>query len=315
MRPSGRDSIRKRRATARLPGAPGAAPSGRAAKPPLRALLASAFDYAGIFPPAALDLAAAARKYASYLAGPHAWMLGRFVVPAARLSALQPPEGGFRGWRISALAGSDLAADLHSILEFEDRHGECVDSIELKAAGTHQIREASDRISSGMRVYFEAPPSRPDLVQAIGQAGRSAKIRTGGVTPEAFPSSGALADFMEACVSALVPFKATAGLHHAIRSEQPLTFEPLGPRGVMHGFINVLAAAAFLRHGLTTREITCVLEEQSPEAFHFDEHGLAWRDHRLRNEQLLDTRDRFFASIGSCSFEEPVQDLEALGLL
>ena len=51
----------------------------------LRTLVAGVVDYAGLFPPAGLDMPAAVRHYAECRVGDDAWMLGRFVVQAARL--------------------------------------------------------------------------------------------------------------------------------------------------------------------------------------------------------------------------------------
>src|ERR1700690_731561 len=76
------------------------------ASPALRALLTNLVDYAGLFPPAALALPAAAENYGRYLRSENAWMLGRFVVPSAQLGALT----NSKGWRITVLSNADAPA-------------------------------------------------------------------------------------------------------------------------------------------------------------------------------------------------------------
>ena len=114
------------------------------------------------------------------------------------------------------------------------------------------------------------------------------------------------------CAERRVPLKATAGLHHPVRAPQPLTYDADAPRAVTHGFLNVFLAAAFAWHG--DRDIGPVLAETDPAAFRFD--GRAhWRDRSLDAGQVREARLHFAHSFGSCSFDEPVRDLEALGLL
>jgi hypothetical protein len=122
----------------------------------------------------------------------------------------------------------------------------------------------------------------------------------------------AVAAFIRVCVERRLPFKATAGLHHPIRAEHPLTYEANAPRAVMHGFLNVFLAASFAWHG--EKDIEPILAETDPAAFHFDD-GAHWRERTLTAEQLREARTESAHSFGSCSFEEPVRDLQALGLL
>ena len=148
-----------------------------------------------------------------------------------------------------------------------------------------------------------------------------AKVRTGGLTAKVFPSSGDLAQFLHLCAAAGAPFKATAGLHHPICSVHPLSPPVLGvggrkdadsPKAMMHGFLNVFLAAAFVHTGMSVEQATQLLEENSPEAFRFDEDGVTWRTHRLGVDQLLTARQDFAIAFGACSFEEPIADLKAI---
>jgi len=152
-------------------------------------------------------------------------------------------------------------------------------------------------------------------LDAVKAAGNYAKVRTGGLKPEAIPSPEDVARFIIACADRSLAFKATAGLHHPIRKEQALTYESDSPRAIMHGFINVLMAAAFAYHGeKDLKVIAAIIDEREPSAFRFD-HKAWWSDRCLTADQVKDARKHFVHSIGSCSFQEPVEDLQALGLL
>lgn len=258
-----------------------------AVSPALRALLANLVDYAGLFPPAALSLPAAAENYTRYLRSESAWMLGRFVVPAAQLGQLTNTDG----WRITVLSDADApAGDLP------------IQSIETKT-----VRKFS------LPTYCEIPLDDSDALVAVQRLGAFAKVRTGGLTPDSIPGAPAIARFLGACAKLGLPFKATAGLHHPVRSPHPLTYGANAPRATMHGFVNVFLAAAFAWQGVDESTIVEVLNETDPDAFRFAE-GARWRDATLTVEQLAASR-RFAHSFGSCSFDEPVADLRRLGWL
>lgn len=274
----------------------------------VRALLDQIIDYAGLFPPVGLDMAAAVANYARYQNGPEEWMLGRFVLPAARLPEFERVAG--RRWPLSILAGDDPTAALASI-------SEC-DAIEMNIDAPGRIREAMSRIPPGIVAYFEIPSAsdpRP-FIEAIAACGGRAKVRTGGVTADSIPAAKDLARFMTRCAVLAVPFKATAGLHHALRGSYPLTYAPDSPRAVTHGFLNLFAAACFAYSGVKDEaELVEILEQRSLDELRFDDHGIAWRDRRIGVEQIRAARANLAVSFGSCSFEEPVADLRALGLL
>ena len=141
-------------------------------------------------------------------------------------------------------------------------------------------------------------------------------MRTGGVTPAAFPTTADLLRFLRAAVAAGVPFKATAGLHHPIRARYRLTYEPDSPSGTMYGFLNLFLAAAFLRQGMGDADATRLLEETDATSLEFDrEGGVTWRGHRLDADALVEAHARGLGSFGSCSFEEPLGDLASLHLI
>jgi hypothetical protein len=152
-------------------------------------------------------------------------------------------------------------------------------------------------------------------LEEIKRRDARAKIRTGGVMPDLFPAPRALAGFLVECARLRLAFKATAGLHHAIRSTYKLTYDKDSPSATMHGFLNLLLAASVAWQGGSAEEVCATLEETDPTAFAFDDDGAGWHGRRLLNAQLAETREEFMISFGSCSFEEPLTELGAMGLL
>lgn len=297
-----------------------------ALRPSVRAAFAALIDYAGLFPPAKLSLAEARSDYESARTGPQSWMLGRFIIPAAvlfespdavdgALSVIASPEvevleriGDVRGAgsRIEALEIpiANSVSPLRTVLsadEILDVTGELEADI-----ATIGLRDVA--------VYVEIPrtgpwwPMLPAVMDALARMQLRAKLRCGGVTADEFPSVDEVGHFIAAAARAGVAFKATAGLHHPVRHVDPAT------GFTMHGFLNVLAAAA-LAPRLDDETLGLVVAEEDPAAFAFDDASFAWCDQRVDLVQLERTRREAFAGYGSCSFDEPVEDLIALGIL
>jgi len=310
----------------------------------LRTFMSGLIDYAGLYPPAKLPMQPASEAFARGLMSEHQWMLGRFICPTSRLrefskaAAVMMPgthaTSGYREhaaaepWRLSVIIDGDLAADLATIAAFNQHHERedngraAADALELKVLRPDQIDAAIDLIPDDYYPFFEFPAevvSGGDcrgFVAALAGHGAAAKIRTGGITPDSFPSTRAIAEFMVACAGAEVPFKATAGLHHPIRAEYPLTYEPGCPRGVMHGFLNVFIAAALVfGDHVDAGRAAAVLEDRNAANFHFTDEGVRWNSLFVEVMQIARAREVFCLSYGSCSFDEPWQDLARLGLL
>jgi hypothetical protein len=294
------------------------------------ALLRDLIDYAGLFPPAALAMAPAVANYDAYSRSEQHWILGRFIVPVARLgefeeafAGLPTPTPGFPSWRLSVLLSSDPVADVARIREFHQRvtnsfsgRRAVVESVEVKVANADEITRTSGIVPAELATYFEFPLSNCDeCIAAVAGCGRRAKIRTGGEMADKFPAPESVVEFMRLCAAARVPFKATAGLHHPLRSVHRLTYKPDSPSAMMHGFLNVFLGAAFLCGGMDAALAVDVLKEESPSAFCFDADGVSWRGHRLHARDLFLARRDFSISFGSCSFTEPIDDLRALHLL
>lgn len=291
------------------------------------ALLRGLIDYAGLFPPAAHNMAETVARYARYRLGPDAAALGRLVVPAARLVeweqavvALPPAQRDAERWHLTALVSVPASRDLEAVAAFNDRESAGhdfqarVDSVEAKVTSPDDVRRIAKELPAGLEAFYECPPGEglQPLLDAIGTVGGGAKIRTGGLVPSAIAAPAVVAAFVAGCVGASVPFKATAGLHHPIRAAYPLTYEPDSPRAVMNGFLNVFVGAVVAHaHRLDAEALLPILEETSPAAFALTEGLLAWRGLSATAEEVSAART-LARGFGSCSFEEPVADLKLL---
>ncbi|WP_058868548.1 hypothetical protein [Chloracidobacterium thermophilum] len=279
----------------------------------LQALLSRLIDYAGLFPPAALDLANAVENYRRFRTSADAWMLGAFVLPASQAVAFQsvaqtadsPDDQPFR-WPVSLLVeATDLPPD-----------GLYVVAVEAKTNDPAVVRRLVERWPTA-HVFIELDPTdeREVMWATLRELGAGAKIRTGGITAAAFPAPETVASFILRAADWRVPFKATAGLHHPIRAVYPLTYAPDSPHGLMHGFLNVFLAAAFAWHGLAPDNVERVLLEEDVSNFQFTDAGVTWHCQTLPTEAIAAARQSFCRAYGSCSFDEPRTDLRALGLL
>ncbi|HSR49441.1 MAG TPA: hypothetical protein VLV83_01360 [Acidobacteriota bacterium] len=291
----------------------------------LRTLLTEIIDYAGLFPPAGLDMASTVKNYAAYRHSPHSWMLARLIVPAARLESLAEEaqemwEETEKPWRLSVLIGEDAQGDARRIDDFRQRWGgrARVEAAEAKAGTPERVREILSALTDGMPVYFElaADEGLAEMLSHLDGARACAKIRSGGITPDLIPSPEQVAHFMHACHQAGVPFKMTAGLHHPLRSRRPLTYEQDAPQAYMHGFLNAFLAACWVHSGKAGQRRTLeLLMETNPAALRNEEDGITWRGIRVTCAEAAACRRRFAHSFGSCSFQEPIDDLKELDLL
>ncbi len=313
-------------------------PSAPRAPGALRALLSGVIDYAGLFPPAGLSMSAAVRRYAADRRGADRWMLGRFVVPIARLEEFEaaaldllPAGEDDAPWQLSALAGagdaSVLAADLARAAAFNARHAPetgagraIVDAVEWRAPDVDAFGAAAAaraRHLPGAPLYAELPPGTDPEAAARAAAahGLRLKLRAGGVTTDAFPAPAVVVGVLAAGVRHAVPVKLTAGLHHPLRGEHALTYARDSARGTMFGFVNVLLAGALLHAGHAPEAVSPLLEERDATTFTFTDDAGAWRGLAVDTPALADARDRAVVGFGSCAFDEPVRDLRALGWL
>lgn len=309
-----------------------------------RSFYESLIDYAGLFPPAALDLPTVIKNYHEYFGSSDSWMLARLIIPAGRLAEVSetaqeylPKSDSAKPWRISALAPPAVSDDpefanaIKQIDQFNKRHSTAdnglsvVDAIEVKAP----TAEHQNNVVTGMRSSFDFTdpetvdvfmelPHKDDpqgLVESLrelveqGNSNLRAKIRTGGVTPDLIPGCDKVARFIARCAKHRVGFKATAGLHHPLRNEFNLTYESDSPRATMHGYINVFAAslAAFI-HDASVDQIEQILDFRTPGDFVFEDDWVTVSDFKFSASQIADVRKSGVVSFGSCSFTEPVSE-------
>ena len=317
---------------------------------PPHALLDGLIDYAGLFPPARLEMEPAAEAYARHRGGRDAALLGRFIVPADRLDELAEAvavHGDGAAWPLSVLGvapdgdGPDawLGAARQSLdvaRAAEDAYDGRLraERFELKLpadlardadalAGLLADLDAAyvDGAAVGARAALEVPyldapdavaPAAQAVAEANGRAGRPAfalKLRCGGVTPDLVPDVETLAGAIADVIRGGVAFKATAGLHHPLPNDD----ESVGAR--MHGFLGVFGGAALARvHGLGADDLAEILDDADPDAWSIED-GLRWRSLQISPAETADARQQLALSFGSCSFDEPCDDLRALGWL
>ncbi|MBK8248972.1 MAG: hypothetical protein IPK85_16465 [Gemmatimonadetes bacterium] len=281
-----------------------------------QAVLAGAVDYAGLFPPAGLSMPEVVANYAVYRSGAERWALGRLVVPAARLAECLEWAGPHLRdgdpWRIAALVPDSPA--LSALGPFNAVHGHrmLVDAAEVRVAGPADVDALAAVAHPDLAVFVELAVDEqlPACLSRVKAAGWSAKIRMGGIVASAIPSIDDVVRFMRACHDANVTFKATAGLHHPLRGEYPLTYAANAPRATMHGYLNVFAAAGLLARGGTDDELRAVLATtvaSGAPASMFG-GGDQW-------DAVARASRAWLHGFGSCSFREPLDDLVALGLV
>jgi hypothetical protein len=224
------------------------------------ALFGRLIDHAPTFPPAELPVAEALEEDRRARASDESWMLARLAWPASKLGEL-----GDEDRELTLIVDGPVPADRR------------VAAVESRAVPAEAI--------AGVELYLEEVEL--DQVEALGAR---AKIRCGG---ERVPSIDELADFVRGCRERHLPFKATAGLHHAVR------------RDGAHGFLNLLAAAVFDEEALA---------EEDADAFRVEEHAFIWRN-RLAGPIEIQLGRELLVAFGSCSFFEPVDELKALGFV
>jgi hypothetical protein len=301
----------------------------------LRALLEHAIDYAGLFPPASLSLEPALQDYAAYVRGENAWMLGPFILPTAqfdaaagsisqfdeefplRISALGPRTDNASAFRQSLPAAMEAVASFRA----SSRSAASIEQFEMPLPSdvNAELMEAigSSIAPTQLNTFWEAPAASAttviDLIAAQNRAHPARrlgfKLRTGGVAAEAFPSSAQIARVLMAVAKQQVPIKFTAGLHHPVR----LFHDSVQTK--MHGFLNVLGAGVLgLEHQWNEAEFTQMLEDENSASFSFSDELFAWRDWKISTNRIRAQRE-LVTSLGSCSFDEPREDLRTLKLL
>ncbi|MSQ97359.1 MAG: hypothetical protein EXR98_22790 [Gemmataceae bacterium] len=311
-----------------------------------RPFLDQLIDYAGLFPPAKLSLEDALRIYLhERKTSAHRWMLGRFVCPTARLQELSTlarshEDASFLSVTALGRPAPDLSeffanleTDLMAIESFRRGWGtdSVVDTIEVPLPKGGDVDAfvywlgyaAKHMVQAKLRGFLEIARSAQwhddtkKIAQGLGslydtwdQGLLGLKLRCGGLSAEAFPTNEQVAFFIARCNDAKIPWKATAGLHHPRRHwDQALQLWH-------YGFLNVFGAGVLAwSNALTEADLVEILSDRDAQHFQFEPDRFAWKDWSCTAAQVILARSAFAKSFGSCSFEEPCQDLVALGLL
>ncbi len=291
----------------------------------LKVLLSSIVDYAGLFPPAQLNLREAIANYFQYHQTQENWLLGRFVIPVSHLAELETlladrsSENTITSnCSLSVILSEDWESELKQIQAFNNSNKLKIISVEFKSLPPEEIKRAIHHLSNEIESFFEIPLSKnlATYLAVLQGTKASAKIRTGGLNAKAFPNADRLCQFIFASAEAQVPFKATAGLHHPLPGKYIVSYEPNSFSTSMQGFLNlsILTALVYWQK-LTQKEAQIVLQESSCSSFQFQNDNIAWKDRHLNLAELQQARQSFFRSFGSCSFQEPLDELGELQLL
>jgi hypothetical protein len=265
----------------------------------------------------------AVHEYARYRSGSNNDLLGRFILPSSRLAEFASAaksflNGGTDTWRLSAIVGAGNHVDIDSIAEFNGEQLDArIDAVEMPVHSVGEIAWAANHFGKSFALFLE-PPLTPDctnLLLSIEKSHSAAKLRTGGVVSSAIPPATDVLRFIDGCAKVDLSFKATAGLHHAIRGEYPLTYEHDAPRGKMFGYLNVFLTAVFIRAGLPEPALLDLLQEEDPSSIIFSDSGVTWRGNAADARCLAETRKSLAVSFGSCSFTEPVDEAQQLHLI
>lgn len=325
-------------------------------KPSFKAFMEGIIDYAGLFPPADLSLDTSLQNYSRYRRSGDAWMLGRFIIPSARLDELEPYRDKLfqkdDPYEFSVLGNGTETVDefrnhlrelVEAIKQFHDSHSDRVitEILEMKLPREAVFVNDNDLLmdiyeetarqmnSSELlpnQVFFEGlfeeswKKEIGLILETMEEHNRSFesetlqeigfKLRCGGVEPDMFPSLEQVAFTITKARGHNVPLKCTAGLHHPIRHYSDSV------NTKMHGFFNVFGGAMLgYAHNLSQDDLIKIIKEEDPGHFHFTDGEFQWDDLAIGKHEIAELRDVALLSFGSCSFDEPREDLRNIGLL
>jgi hypothetical protein len=253
-------------------------------------------DDAAIFPPGDADLGEALDAYDARRGEWWSGLVGSFVVRDTDLGSVPT------GVPVSVVLTSGAGA-VEGVAALAARRGVSLAGLEVA------VRDADDPVGNVRRLDAAARAAEVDVplfvevpgpvtaawlaaADEVAACDHRLKLRLGHVDHDLVPDAATVAGWIDAALDREVRFKATAGLHRAVRHE------PEG--GGAHGFLNVLAATAALWEGGSTTDAVGLLEQR-------DGSALTGTD--------IATARRWFTSFGSCSVTEPLDDLISLGLV
>ncbi|MGC0362352.1 hypothetical protein ABH922_000336 [Rhodococcus sp. 27YEA15] len=266
-------------------------------------------DDAALFPPGNAPLGEALSQHRCHRTSGYDDLVGPLVFPAPRLGELHGrtlPDTALNVSLTVPTGPADVAAAWSLANTVPGIHVVAVEVGTPQGTATAEGFDELARFRAAhplVDVFVEVPRDsrRDDYLAALSTTAYSAKFRTGGIVADAYPDEAELADAIAAVVGTNMAFKATAGLHHAVRNTDPDTgFE-------QHGFLNILLAVTIGAAGGDHHDLVGALAERSGTA-------LARVLNDLTADQVADTRRRF-RSFGTCSITDPLTELGELGLI
>jgi hypothetical protein len=270
-------------------------------------------DDAGLFPPESLAMAGALARHRADEAAGYPMLSHRFLCPASRISELRTEwarlaaDEGEGPLRLGIILDTGLSALDAAQAEVAEDPLLALEMVEVPAPSAEAVDAALEALARFEPAAFVEGPRSLDWVKAVAGAGeqsgrlRGAKVRCGGARAELFPTPEELAAFVCACFEHGVPFKATAGLHGAVRHRDDQT------GFVHHGFLNLVLSAVVAAMGATVGDVAVVLAAT-------DGPALA-AEARAVSERAMSAGRLLFRAYGSCSTSEPREEAAALGLL
>ncbi|WP_084786657.1 hypothetical protein [Bacillus tuaregi] len=284
-------------------------------------------DYAGLFPPAALSLSQAIQNYQSYISSSDSWMMGPFVIPVSRLKELDEYRSLFNEpypLRLSVILSrkEELENELVLIEHFLHKYQNSgsVEAIEVSLSPDSSpsfLKKLATRLD-GYPIYCEVAGGKDEilpLLDGIRFVNKEStkpigvKLRMGGIRAALFPSAQTAAFVIHESQKRGLFIKFTAGLHHPIRQfRQEVETK-------MHGFVNVFTASLLAyRHALDVETIEAILLDEDSSHFSFTPKGLSWQHLTIHSKEIIQARSFFAHSYGSCSFDEPREELGELSI-
>jgi hypothetical protein len=266
-------------------------------------------DDAALFPPGEAPAERAVPAHAEHHRSTRARYVGPFIVPASRTAeiATLAADAGRGRLDISLTFSGGPGTVAETVVHAAGFAHIRVTAVEVAIPASLTVSAAVSTLTAGVpefvRAFVEVPRDerREAVIAALAGTGLRAKFRTGGTTADAYPDEQELADAIHRSLVHGVPFKATAGLHHAVRNTDAATgFE-------QHGFLNIIAAVAAAVDGAGPDDMAAILRSR-------DGVALAESVAALTIQQAIDIRRRFL-SFGTCSIVEPLADLADLGLV
>jgi hypothetical protein len=297
-------------------------------KASLKNFMTGLIDYAGLFPPASLDIQTVLDNYTAYLEREEGWMLGRCVLPASQLYRV----ASHPGFRCSVIVSPAVSQEeLDQLQNFSSMEGH-VEMVETRfpensnspdRCSEHLLQLHSKFGQAGLQdiQLFVETKNVADAALAIATFNNSRsggevisnvgyKLRCGGLEKQAFPSPEKVAKVIGICRERDIPIKFTAGMHLPLRNYSA------GIEVMQHGFINIFGAALLCWGcNLSPEEIAECLCEDTAHHFHFMDGSFSWKDKMISSSELKRLRQSKVISFGCCSFTEPVEGLRSLGFL